>query len=57
VKSSRYNKICPEFRYKRFAAYSGMGKFHIIWALLEREFDYTDSEILVDVAYRCAEVP
>jgi hypothetical protein len=35
VKSSKYSEICPEFRYKRFAAYSGMGKFHIIRALLE----------------------
>jgi len=53
VKSSRYNEICPEFRYKRFAAYSGMGKFHIIRALLEGDFDYTDSEALVDIAFRC----
>ncbi len=53
VKSSKYNEICPEFRYKRFAAYSGMGKFHIIRALLEGDFDYTDSDMLVDIAYRC----
>jgi Fe-S oxidoreductase len=53
VKSAKYNEICPEFRYKRFAAYSGMGKFHIIRALLEGDFDYTDSEALVDIAFRC----
>ncbi|MBW1823159.1 MAG: hypothetical protein JRI87_01140 [Deltaproteobacteria bacterium] len=53
VKSSKYSEICPEFRYKRFAAYSAMGKFHIIRALLEEEFDYTDSEALVDIAFRC----
>lgn len=53
VKSSKYSEICPEFRYKRFAAYSAMGKFHIIRALLEEEFDYTDSEALVDIVFRC----
>lgn len=53
VKSSRYNEICPEFRYKRFFAYSGMGKFHIIRALIEGDFDYTDSEKLLEISYLC----
>lgn len=53
VKSSKYNEICPEFRYKRFFAYSAMGKFHIIRALLEGDFDYSDSEKLLDISYNC----
>ncbi len=53
VKSSRYNEICPEFRYKRFFAYSAMGKFHIIRALLEGDFDHTDTDELLDICYTC----
>lgn len=53
VKSSRFNEICPEFRYTRFFAYSGMGKFHIIRALLEGDFDYKDSEKLLEICYFC----
>jgi Fe-S oxidoreductase len=53
VKSSRFNEICPEFRYTRFFAYSGMGKFHIIRALLEGDFDFTDSEKLLEICYFC----
>jgi len=49
VKSSKYNEICPEFRYTRFFGYSAMGKFHIIRALLEGDFDYTDSEKLLEI--------
>ncbi len=53
VKSSKYNEICPEFRYTRFFGYSAMGKFHIIRALLEGDFDYTDSEKLLEICYFC----
>ena len=53
VKSARFNEICPEFRYTRFFAYSGMGKFHIIRALLEGDFDYQDSEKLLEICYFC----
>jgi len=53
VKSSKYNEICPEFRYKRFFAYSAMGKFHIIRALIEGDFDFEDSEKLLEICYYC----
>jgi heterodisulfide reductase subunit D len=53
LKSSKYNEICPEFRYNRFAAYSAMGKFHIIRALLEGDFDFSDSERLLEIFYKC----
>jgi Fe-S oxidoreductase len=53
VKSSRYNEICPEFRIHRSHAYSGMGKFHIARALLEGDFDYTDSDELLNILYHC----
>jgi Fe-S oxidoreductase len=53
VKSSKYNEICPEFRYNRFFSYSAMGKFHIIRALLEGDFDYTDSEKLLEICFKC----
>ncbi|MCX8042646.1 MAG: heterodisulfide reductase-related iron-sulfur binding cluster [Desulfobacterota bacterium] len=53
VKSSKYNEICPEFRYTRFFGYSAMGKFHIIRALIEGDFDYTDSEKLLEICYFC----
>lgn len=53
VKSSKYNEICPEFRHTRFFGYSAMGKFHIIRALLEGDFDYTDSEKLLEICYFC----
>ncbi len=53
VKSSKYNEICPEFRYNRFFAYSAMGKFHIIRAILEGDFDYSDSEKLLEISYNC----
>ncbi|MEI6125230.1 MAG: heterodisulfide reductase-related iron-sulfur binding cluster [Pseudomonadota bacterium] len=53
VKSSKYNEICPEFRYTRFFSHSAMGKFHIIRALLEGDFDFTDSEKLLEICYFC----
>ena len=53
VKSSKYNEICPEFRNNRFFSYSAMGKFQIIRALLEGDFDYTDSEELLEICYTC----
>ncbi len=53
VKSSKYNEICPEFRYTRFFSHSAMGKFHIIRALLEGDFDYSDSEKLLEICYFC----
>jgi len=53
VKSSKYNEICPEFRYTRFFSHSAMGKFHIIRALLEGDFDFTDSEKLLEICYYC----
>jgi Fe-S oxidoreductase len=53
VKSSKYNEICPEFRYTRFFSHSAMGKFHIIRALLEGDFDYTDSDKLLEICYFC----
>lgn len=53
VKSAKYNEICPEFRYTRFFSYSAMGKFHIIRALLEGDFDYQDSEKLLEICYFC----
>jgi heterodisulfide reductase subunit D len=53
VKSSKYSEICPEFRYTRNFGYSAMGKFHIIRALLEGDFDATDSEELLKICYTC----
>jgi len=53
VKSSQYSEICPEFRYTRNFGYSAMGKFHIIRALLEGDFDATDSEELLKICYTC----
>ena len=53
VKSSQYSEICPEFRYTRNFGYSAMGKFHIIRALLEGDFDATDSEKLLEICYMC----
>ena len=40
VKSSKYSEICPEFRYTVSLATARMGKFHIIRALLEGDFDH-----------------
>ena len=53
VKSSKYSEICPEFRYTRFFSHSAMGKFHIIRALLEGDFDFTDSDKLLEICYFC----
>jgi len=54
VKSSKFSEVCPEFKYSRIAAYSAMGKFHIMRALLEDDFDFSESpQTLTDIVYRC----
>lgn len=53
VKSAEYSEICPAFGEYRFFAYSGMGKMHIVRALLEGDFDYEDAPELNEIVYRC----
>jgi len=53
VQSSKYNEICPEFRHYRFFSHSAMGKFHIIRALIEGDFEIEDSEKMLEICYTC----
>jgi Fe-S oxidoreductase len=53
VKSADYSYICPSFAKDRYFAYSARGRSQIIRALLEGDFNPTDSKKLIDIAYRC----
>ena len=53
VKSSEFSYICPSWARHKFFAYSARGRSQIIRALLEGDFDYEDSERMLDIAYRC----
>jgi len=53
IKSLEFSYICPSWAKHKFFAYSARGRSQIIRALLEGDFDFEDSDQLIDIAYRC----
>lgn len=53
VKSWRFAQGCPSISYNNFQAYSASGKLSVALGLLEKRFDYTESDKLLDIAYQC----
>lgn len=53
VKSWRFAKGCPSVEYNKFQSYSAGGRLSVALSLLEGRFGYSDTERLLDVAYKC----
>jgi len=53
VKSWRFAKGCPSIEYNKFHAYSAGGRLAVALSLLDGRFDYSDSDSLLDIFYKC----
>lgn len=53
MRSNEFSDLCPPFAYHKWETFAAQGRMHIARAIIDKEFDWEDSDRLMEIIFSC----